>query len=198
MAPTITRAVPSFRLERNKVEGFRPLSGWRLACAIAVPSISFRILRQAISSRPASQCASPPISDSCSGVSRLPDAIRAARQNGFDAVECHQPYREDPGAVNQALAETGLKMLALNTPPGADVASEAGLAALVGRSSEAREAIDRAMDYARSIGCEKVHVTAGRAEGARAFATFVENAGYAAERASRTWDHRPDRAAQPA
>ena len=48
----------------------------------------------------------------------LPDAIRAAKAAGFDAVECHWPYATPPADVLAALHETGLPMLGLNTSRG--------------------------------------------------------------------------------
>jgi len=49
----------------------------------------------------------------------LPDAIHAASAAGFDAVECHWPYDVPSALVKDALAETNLKMLGLNTRRGA-------------------------------------------------------------------------------
>ena len=74
----------------------------------------------------------------------LPDAIRAAKSAGFDAVECHWPYEEDANAVKAALEETGLPMLGLNTRRGNVAAGENGLLALPGREAEARDAIAEA------------------------------------------------------
>ena len=37
----------------------------------------------------------------------LPDAIRAAKAAGFDAVECHWPYNVPVSATEAALEETG-------------------------------------------------------------------------------------------
>lgn len=107
----------------------------------------------------------------------LPQAIHAAASAGFDAVECHWPYETAPEAVVAALAETGLPMLGLNTRRGA--AGENGLAALPGREAEARAEIDRAIAYARAIGCGAVHVMAGRAEGPAAEAIFLANLAHA-------------------
>ena len=45
----------------------------------------------------------------------LPDAIRAAKVAGFDAVECHWPFDVPAAEVFAALEETGLTMLGLNT-----------------------------------------------------------------------------------
>lgn len=107
----------------------------------------------------------------------LPDAIRAAGRAGFAAVECHGPYEVDPGRVRQALDETGLPMVGLNTPAGP---GENGLAALPGRTDEARAAIDRAITYAGAVGCANVHVMAGRADGPEARSAYVDNLTYAA------------------
>ncbi|MEJ6389338.1 hydroxypyruvate isomerase family protein [Gymnodinialimonas ulvae] len=114
----------------------------------------------------------------------LPDAIRAAHVAGFDAVECHWPYDTPAADVAAALAETGLPMLGLNTRRGDVAAGETGLAALPGREADARAAIDEAIDYARRIGAQSVHVMAGVAQGPEARATFAANLTYACRRAA--------------
>ncbi|SDO65288.1 hydroxypyruvate isomerase family protein [Aureimonas jatrophae] len=115
----------------------------------------------------------------------LPDAIRRAGAAGFAAVECHWPYETDAGAVADALAETGLPMLSLNTRRGQP--GENGLAALPGREGEAREAIGQAFEYGARIGARCVHVMAGAARGqAGAEATFLANLAYAADLACDT------------
>ncbi len=111
----------------------------------------------------------------------LPDAIRAAKAAGFDAVECHWPYATAAAETKAALDETGLPMLGLNTLRGA--AGENGLSALPGREAEARAAIDQAIAYAEAIGAQAIHVMAGFASGERARETFLENLRYAAETA---------------
>lgn len=113
----------------------------------------------------------------------LPDAIRAAADAGFDAVECHWPYENEPGDICEVLDETGLEMLGLNTVRGR--AGENGLAALPGRDEEARTAIMQALDYAGRIGCKSVHVMAGFASGALAEAAFVANLDFACEMAAK-------------
>lgn len=109
----------------------------------------------------------------------LPDAIRAAKAAGFDAVECHWPYDVPASAVRDALAETGLPILGLNTRRGDVAGGENGLSALPGREAEARAAIDEALVYATEIGAGAVHVMAGFAQGTPAHATFVDNLRYA-------------------
>lgn len=113
----------------------------------------------------------------------LPEAIRAAKAAGFDAVECHFPYDVPAAAVKAALDETGLAMLSLNTRPGDAAAGDLGLAAVPGREAEAREAIDEALAYARAIGAGAVHVMAGRSGGPRAHETFLANLRHAGARA---------------
>ncbi|MCP5026030.1 MAG: TIM barrel protein [Actinomycetia bacterium] len=113
----------------------------------------------------------------------LPDAIRAAGKAGFDAVECHFPYHEDPAAVGAALADTNLPLLALNTVRG-DRDGDFGLAAIPGREAEARAAIDQAIAYGGEIGAGAVHVMAGRTTDDVGDHTFRANLGYAAELAS--------------
>ncbi|MFZ2100913.1 MAG: TIM barrel protein [Oricola sp.] len=115
----------------------------------------------------------------------LPDAIRAAKRSGFDAVECHFPYEVPAKEVSAALADTGLPMLGLNTIAGAQ--GEFGLAALPGREADARAAIDQAIDYARAIGSGAIHVMAGKSHGgAQADATFRANLAYACRLAGDT------------
>ncbi|MEM6384086.1 MAG: TIM barrel protein [Pseudomonadota bacterium] len=113
----------------------------------------------------------------------LPDAIRAAADAGFDAVECHWPYTFPAADVRAALDETGLPMLGLNTIRGDTASGENGLAAIPGRESEAKAAIDQAVDYAVAVGAGSVHVMAGVADGSQAEATFEANLKYACQRA---------------
>lgn len=115
----------------------------------------------------------------------LPDAIHAAKDAGFDAVECHFPYDVPAADVATALQETGLAMLGLNTWPGDKAAGDFGLAALTGREDEARAAIAQALDYASKTGTKAVHVMAGRTDGDdRAEATFRANLAHACDLAA--------------
>lgn len=113
----------------------------------------------------------------------LPEAIRAAAAAGFDAVECHWPFDTPASDVQSALTDTGLSMLGLNTRRGNVEAGDNGLAALPNRETEARAAIDEAIEYASAINCGAVHAMAGFASGEAAHETFVSNLRYAVERA---------------
>jgi hydroxypyruvate isomerase len=113
----------------------------------------------------------------------LPDAIRAAKAAGFDAVELHWPYHVDPDDMVAALRETGLPVLGLNTLRGDVAAGENGLSALPGREDEARAVIDQAVSYAVRIGARNIHVMAGFATGKPAQDTFLSNLRYACDAA---------------
>ncbi len=114
----------------------------------------------------------------------LPDAIRAASEAGFDAVECHMPYEFDPVDVRRTLQETGLEMVSLNTRIG-DQEGDLGVAAVPRREALARQYIDEAIDYAVAIACRNVSVVAGRTgRSSAAEVTYRQNLAYAAERAA--------------
>lgn len=116
----------------------------------------------------------------------LPEAIKAAHQAGFDAVECHWPYEYDPQAVKDALSETGLPMLGLNTRRGDLSKGENGVAGLPGREADARAYIDEAVAYAAVIDCQNIHVMVGITDGGEAAEqTFQSNLAYAAEGAEK-------------
>lgn len=114
----------------------------------------------------------------------LPDAIRAAKAARFDAVECHWPYNTEIKDISDALAETGLPMLGLNTSRGDTSKGENGLSALVGREADARVAIDEALAYATALNVPNIHVMAGLAFGQAAHECFVENLTYACKNAA--------------
>ena len=111
----------------------------------------------------------------------LPEGIRAAADAGFHAVECHWPYDTPASAVKEALTETGLSMLGINTNRGNVSQGENGVAALKGRELEARQYIDQAIDYALEINCKNIHVMAGFADSGEKGAqeTFANNLQYA-------------------
>lgn len=113
----------------------------------------------------------------------LPDAIRAAANAGFKAVELHWPYAVDAALVRQALDETGLPILGLNTLRGDVDAGEFGLAALPGREADARATIEQAIAYATAIGAKAIHVMAGKTSAPDAKTTFIANLRYAADKA---------------
>ena len=114
----------------------------------------------------------------------LPDAIRAAARAGFSAVECHWPYEVEPQEVRQALDETQLPMLGLNTLRGDVAKGENGLCALPGRERDAIASIDQAVAYASEVGAQAIHVMAGNSSGPDAHQVFITNLQYACAKAT--------------
>lgn len=113
----------------------------------------------------------------------LLDAIRKAADHGFDAVEVHWPYITHALEVAMVMEGLQLPMISLNTVGGDLSQGEFGLAAVPGRTSEARASIDKAVAYAADVSCQYIHVLAGQAEGDEASETYIENLTYAARKA---------------
>ena len=120
----------------------------------------------------------------------LVDRIRAAEAAGFEAVEFHFPYLDAPAeAVQAAVTEAALPVVALNTRRGDIGAGDFGLSAVPGREAEAIAAIDEAVAYGGAIGAGAVHVMAGmirddqRDEAHATFLRALDHAASAAERA---------------
>jgi len=115
----------------------------------------------------------------------LPDAILAAADAGFAAVECHWPYATKSSDTLTALQTAGLPMIGLNTQRGNTDIGENGLAAVPGRQTHARQYIDEALLYAQQINCANVHVMAGFTErNHRAEQCFIDNLRYACKNAA--------------
>lgn len=116
----------------------------------------------------------------------LPEAIRRAKASGFAAVECHWPYDVPAEEIKQAIRETGLEMLGLNTRRGDLAQGQFGRSALPGEEEKARADIDEALSYALEIKAGAIHVLAGVSDGEDARKTFLSNISYACDRA---YDH---------
>jgi hydroxypyruvate isomerase len=118
------------------------------------------------------------------------ERIQAAAVAGFKAVECQFPYDVAADELARRLAEAGVELILLNTPPGDFAAGERGLAGLPGREAEFRSALERALEYAQALDCPQIHVMAGvRPEGAAKEAcleVFEANLRAAAEACART------------
>ena len=113
----------------------------------------------------------------------LPIGIQMASKNGFSAVECHWPYETPANETKRALDKADLTMLSLNTRRGDD--GEMGLAAIPGRTVEARLAIDEAIRYGAQVGAQAVHVMAGNAPPVPAsFLNYLANLRYACRQAA--------------
>ncbi len=108
----------------------------------------------------------------------------AAAKDGFKGVEFLFPYAYPAAELRARLTEHGLTQALFNGPPGNWEAGERGLASLPGREAEFRKSVETALEYARVLGNERVHLMAGLmrpdAERARQRETYVRNLAYAA------------------
>lgn len=111
-----------------------------------------------------------------------------ARQAGFGAVECQNPYPWPADAIRRRLDEENLEVVLVNAPAGDGEKGERGFAALPGRADDFRESLDRGLAYVRALSCSRLHVLAGiapagtdRAEMER---TYVANLRFAAKQAA--------------
>lgn len=115
------------------------------------------------------------------------DRFAAAARDGFRAVEYLYPYEHPAAEIRARLDGNGLVQALFNAPPGDWAAGERGMASLPGREDEFRRSIETALDYARTIGNDKLHVMAGLigADGDRARhrETYLRNLAWAAEAA---------------
>jgi hydroxypyruvate isomerase len=112
------------------------------------------------------------------------DRFAAAAKDGFKAVEFLFPYEYQPPHLKALLSDNALEQALFNAPPGDWAAGERGLASLPGRESEFKRSIDTALEYARVLGNQKLHVMAGLIQPhqnrARHRAVYLENLSYAA------------------
>jgi hydroxypyruvate isomerase len=89
------------------------------------------------------------------------DRFEAAAKDGFKAVEYLFPYAYEPRELAARLSANGLQQVLFNGPPGNWESGERGLACLPGREAEFREGLLKALDYAATLDCPRVHVMAG-------------------------------------
>ena len=115
------------------------------------------------------------------------DRFAAAAADGFQAVEYLFPYDFTAAELAQRLADHGLQQVLFNAPPGDWNAGERGLACLPGRQAEFRAGLQRALDYAHTLACPRIHVMAGLvpagADRAVLQRTYEDNLAWAAQQA---------------
>lgn len=107
------------------------------------------------------------------------ERFAAAAHAGFKGVEYLFPYDYEKSALKQALAENRLTQVLHNLPAGNWQAGERGIACHPDRVKEFSEGVDRAIDYATTLGCSQLNCLAGippaGADPAEVRATFVGN-----------------------
>ena len=89
------------------------------------------------------------------------DRFAAARRAGFEGVEFLFPYDFPATTLRERLSAEGLTQVLFNMPPGDWANGERGLTSLPGRQAEFREGVKRALDYAATLECRRVHCMAG-------------------------------------
>ncbi|MEK9720158.1 MAG: 2-oxo-tetronate isomerase [Quisquiliibacterium sp.] len=110
----------------------------------------------------------------------------ACAADGFRAVEFLFPYEHPAQVIRDELDRHGLQQVLFNAPPGDFAAGERGISSLPGRGEEFRQGIDKAIEYARVLGCPRVHVMAGllknESERNAQRELYVQNLAWAASR----------------
>jgi hydroxypyruvate isomerase len=114
------------------------------------------------------------------------ERFEAAAQAGFTGVEYLFPYDYEPAVLQQTLRDHGLTQVLHNLPAGDWAAGERGIACFPDRVAEFRAGVERAVNYAGALACERVNCLAGiLPEGLSASVareTFVRNVAFAAAR----------------
>src|ERR1700747_3806111 len=81
----------------------------------------------------------------------------AASEAGFSAVEFMSPYEFDAKTLLARLTETGLHLVLHNVPSGNWEAGERGIACHPDRRKDFQEGVQRAVEYAKILGCRKLN-----------------------------------------
>ncbi len=114
------------------------------------------------------------------------DRFAAAARAGFRYVEYQYPYHWQPAEIAARARDAGVQVVLHNMPRGEAERSEHGTACLPGREARFREDLERAVQYARAVGCTRLHCMAGvappQADRNALQAAYVANLKYAAGR----------------
>ena len=119
----------------------------------------------------------------------LPEEERyaAAAADGFKGVEILFPYGHAKETVRAWLDETGMEQVLINMPSGDWAKGERGLTCLPDRKGEFQDGVGEGIEYARHLGCPRVHVVAGTVPDGISSRTpyedaYRENVAWAADR----------------
>jgi len=89
------------------------------------------------------------------------ERFQAARDAGFEAVECHFPYEFPVEQIRKTLAQAGLRLTGINTAGGDRAIGEWGFAGVPGQEARFARDFDEAVGYATALGTPMIHVMAG-------------------------------------
>lgn len=89
------------------------------------------------------------------------DRFDAAARAGFTAVEYLFPFDYPAEVLTEKLQSNNLQQVLFNTVPGDWEGGERGLGSLPGREQEFLDGIAKSVEYAKALGCPRVHAMAG-------------------------------------
>ena len=113
----------------------------------------------------------------------LQQRFAAAAAAGFEGAEILFPYDIAVSDLSRAAIRAGLEIVLINCPPPNWAGGPRGFAAQPGMEDRFRHDFVRALRVAESLRARHIHIMAGKAEGARADAAFLDNLAWAAARA---------------
>lgn len=90
------------------------------------------------------------------------ERFAAARSAGFSAVEFLFPYEYEAPHLAGLLAANGLQLVLFNLPSGNWGKGDRGIAADPARVEEFRAGVEKALEYARTLGVEQLNCLAGK------------------------------------
>uniref|UniRef100_A0A2M4AQF0 Putative hydroxypyruvate isomerase n=1 Tax=Anopheles triannulatus TaxID=58253 RepID=A0A2M4AQF0_9DIPT len=94
------------------------------------------------------------------------ERYRAAKAAGFGGVEGPFPPTDvSLEALKAVQKETGLKQILMNIALGELPAGQFGCAAVPGMEQEFQKNLENTIQYAKALGCSKIHIMAGKLEG---------------------------------
>ena len=118
----------------------------------------------------------------------LADRFGAAADAGFTAIEHPAPYSVPAIELARHLKARGLAWIQFALPMGNSAAGEKGIVCHPGRESEIEQGLERAIDYAESLSCPRIHAMSGIVPKAvsreAAIATYTNNLRFIADRAA--------------
>ncbi|MDR2189272.1 MAG: hydroxypyruvate isomerase [Azonexus sp.] len=116
----------------------------------------------------------------------FPERFARAAAAGFTGVEYLFPYAWPVAEVAAWQRAAGVETALFNLPCGDWAAGERGLACLPGRRGEFAASVDKALEYARPLGCRRLHCMAGLRPAGLAenelAAAYIANLRHAADR----------------
>lgn len=110
------------------------------------------------------------------------DRIEAAADAGFTGVEFMFPYDSPADDIAARAARHGVEIILFNLPAGDWAGGERGIGALPDRVAECRRGAELGLQYARDLGCRKLHLMAGIAPADAVHRqTLIDNIAFAAD-----------------